>query len=208
MTVSVHPEQIELRADPITRHTIDVNDGIERVMGKRDLYARMLRRFKSDQARGIGPIAAALAEREIELALRMVVSLKGTSGMIGAHRLHQHASILEEALRLKKDSAAVMQALAHEFDRVLEVLDLLLEGRPAEGEAIQAVRPLLGHAALLRRLKELLAQGDGAAIDILNESAPSLRVMLGDQRLLRVSEAARTFRYREALQALEESELS
>jgi HPt (histidine-containing phosphotransfer) domain-containing protein len=208
MTSTSHlPEVTQLRADPVTRDTLDVNDGIERVMGNRDLYSRMLRRFRSDYQDGVLPIRTALASNDQALAHRMVHTIKGASGMIGAHRLHLRACQLEEAIRMgAPDQRELLASLSPEFDRVLHLLDVLLDGSPPPGMAVHVPRrPLLGDAALLARLIELLSNGDGAAVDLLEESHASLHVILGDAMLERVAVAINGFRYEEALRALGET---
>ncbi len=201
------PDTIELRADLVTRDTIDVNDGIERVMGNRELYARMLRRFRSDHQQGALPIRTALSNDDTTLAHRLVHTLKGASGMIGAHRLHWRASALEEAIRtvdpaLRESTAS----LTAEFDKVLHLLDILLDGSPPEGMPVHIPsRPLLGDAALLERLIDLLSNGDGAAVDLLAESGASLHVILGEAKLIRVAAAVNRFDFAEALSALGET---
>ena len=198
-------EQIELRADPVTRDIVDVHDGIDRVMGKRDLYARMLLRFRSDYPHAARPLTEALANGDLALAQRTITSLKGITGMIGAHRLHRQLCLVEETLRLQQDCSAGLEQLCLEFERALQLLDVLLDGRPPEGVPVQfALRPLLGDQALLRQLEELLRSGDGAAVDLLDESATSLTVVLGAQRLERVMAAARSFNFSEALRALDD----
>jgi HPt (histidine-containing phosphotransfer) domain-containing protein len=195
---------IELRADTVTRETIDVNDGIERVMGKRDLYARMLRQFRNEYRGGVTPITDALAAGHADTAHRLTTSLAGITGMIGAHRLHREARELEQALRLEQDISAALHAMALEFEKVLMLLDVLLDGRPPEGVPVQIkVRPLLADDALLSELKTLLRNADGAAIDLLDDSAASLRIILGAQ-LHSVMDAARRFDFAEALRLLDE----
>ncbi|MES2319228.1 MAG: Hpt domain-containing protein [Pseudomonadota bacterium] len=199
---------IELRADPVTRDTIDVNDGIERVMGNRDLYARMLRRFRSDYQDGVLPIRTALGNGDTALAHRMIHTIKGASGMIGAHRLHARACQLEEAIRTNAaDQRETLASLTPEFEKVLHLLDVLLDGSPPTGVSVHVPqRALLGDAALLARLIELLSNGDGAAVDLIEESGASLRVILGEAALERVAAAVNGFRYVEALDALGETD--
>ena len=208
MTSASKPQTpIELRADPVTRDTIDVNDGIERVMGNRDLYARMLRRFRSDYQDGALPIRTALANHDKAMAHRMVHTIKGAAGMIGAHRLHLRACQLEESIRTDAgDQREMLASLTPEFDKVLHLLDVLLDGSPPSGVSVFVpARPLLGDAALLAHLIELLTNGDGAAVDLLEESGTSLRVILGEATLERVAAAVNGFRYDEALVALGET---
>ena len=200
-------DNIELRADAVTRDTIDVNDGIERVMGNRELYARMLRRFRSDYQQGALPIRSALSEHNLTLAHRLVHTLIGAAGMIGAHRLHTRASALEEAIRTEAPGLReTLASFTPELEKVLHLLDVLLDGSPPAGMAVHLpARPLLGDAALLERLIELLSKGDGAAVDLLEESAASLKVILGEARLSQVTSAATQFDFDAALGALAET---
>lgn len=199
--------RIELRADLVTRETIDVNDGIERVMGNRELYARMLRRFRRDYAQGALPVRAALSENDPILAHRLAHTLKGASGMIGAHRLHARACQLEEAIRTNAGTLReTLASLAPELDKVLHLLDILLDGSPPPGiPVVIPSRPLLGDAALLERLLELLSNGDGAAVDLLEESGASLKVILGEAKLTRVAAAVKRFDFEDALGTLGET---
>ncbi|MFL6660011.1 MAG: Hpt domain-containing protein [Massilia sp.] len=201
------PTTTELRADPETRDIVDVFDGIERVMGDRDLYARMLKRFRNDYRQGTVPMRAALAAHDRQLAHRMVHTLKGASGMIGAHGLHLRACELEEALRTDgPNQRELLASLTPEFQKVLHLLDVLIDGSPPSGMAVHLPsRPLLGDAALLAHLIELLNKGDGAAVDLLEASGASLQVILGEATLARVAAAVHGFRYEEALKVLGET---
>lgn len=200
-------DNIELRADAVTRDTIDVNDGIERVMGNRELYARMLRRFRSDYQQGALPIRSALSEHNSTLAHRLVHTLIGAAGMIGAHRLHLRAGALEEAIRTEAPGLReTLASFTPEMEKVLHLLDVLLDGSPPAGVDVHLPsRPLLGDAALLERLVELLSNGDGAAIDLLEESEASLKVILGEPKLRRITDAATQFDFDVALTALAET---
>ena len=202
------PDTVELRADAVTRETLDVNDGIERVMGNRDLYGRMLRRFRNDYEQGALPVRTALSDRDTTLAHRLVHTLKGASGMIGAHRLHERASALEEAIRTTAPGQReTLASFATEFDKLLQLLGILLDGSPPPGMPVHLnSRALLGDAALLQRLVELLSNGDGAAVDLLDEMAPSLRVILGEAMLGRVTAAVNRFEFAAALAVLGEND--
>lgn len=203
-----HPtnELIELRADAVTRDTIDVNDGIERVMGNRVLYARMLRRFHNDYRDGALPIRTAIARHDDALAHRIVHTVKGAAGMIGAHRLLERATELEQSMRTgAAGQRETLASLTTEFDKVLHLLDVLLDGSPPPGMPVQVPRTLLADAALYARLVELLSQEDSAVLGLLEEAKASLWVILGEPALARVVAAAEKLRYGEALAALGET---
>lgn len=203
MTDDHTPGTIELRADAATREVVDVGDGIDRVMGDRDLYARMLRRFRKDYNDGDQPIRVALDAGDRALAHRLSHTLKGAAGMIGARPLHQVASALETALRTSSGNEAdCLNALAPALAQVISVLDMLLNDAPpamahASLEGVGTADP-----ALLAELLDLLMNGDGAAIDLLDESEASLRMILGDAQFEEVAAAANEFDYERALGAL------
>lgn len=199
----ISPKRIEFHTDAATRDVIDVCDGIDRVMGNRELYERMLRRFRHDYVNGAALIRSAMLQRDRVLAHRLTHTLKGAAGMIGAHRLHNHACTLEIALRTASGMEAVaLDALAPALERALKIIDTLLAGAPMENASEPAPRALMADPALLAQLVELLLNGDGAAIDLLETSNASLKVILGDARLAEVSAAANEFDYERALQAL------
>jgi HPt (histidine-containing phosphotransfer) domain-containing protein len=185
------------------RDIIDVCEGVERVMGDRALYTRMLTRFRSDYKHGIEPIRGALARGDQVLAHRLAHTLKGSSGMIGAHVLHQHACALERVLLALSAPHAELDELADEFTKVHAVLDGLFE-HAADPAPAAPPRVLLADTALLAQLDQLLANGDGAAIDLLEESGTSLRVILGDARLEQLLAAANAFDFDAALDTIKQ----
>jgi HPt (histidine-containing phosphotransfer) domain-containing protein len=194
---------IALRADDATRGVIDTTDGIGRIMGDRELYLRMLRRFRSDYGPGVAPIRAALAQADTNLAHRIAHTLKGASGMIGAQPLHEQASALERAIRTASGGEQdELDALEPRLQEVLRAIDILLSGSPADRAPPAPVRALPEDAELLAQLVDLLASGDGAAVDLLEESAASLTAILGVQRLHQVVAAANEFDFEGALNAL------
>ncbi|MGZ8341884.1 MAG: Hpt domain-containing protein [Telluria sp.] len=182
---------------------LDVSDGVDRVMGDRDLYARMLRRFRKDYLGGDGPIRAALAAADSSVAHRIAHTLKGAAGMIGARRLHRHAAALETSLRTGAGAEmACLDELSAALADVLRVIDGMLDDTPsAPPRAFSSCTPI-GDPALLTQLLDLLADGDGAAIDLLEEFEASLRAILGDARFGEVEAAANEFDYERALAIL------
>ncbi len=182
------------------RDILDVTDGIDRVMGDRQLYQRMLQRFRRDYASGALAAERALSMGDYGTAQRWTHTLKGASGMIGALALHAKASAAEQAIRTGAPTQReALTALENEFVRLLPLLDVLL-APPAD--ATVAPRPLLEDRALLVRLGELLQNGDGAAVDLVEECAASLAAILGDAALRQVEAAVNDFDFESALTAL------
>ena len=203
MTEEETPSAIERRADAAAREVVDVGDGIDRVMGDRDLYARMLRRFRKDYSGGDQPIRTALDCGDRALAHRLSHTLKGAAGMIGARPLHHAASALETALRtMSGTESACLAALTPALSQVIAVLDQLLDDAAPAPVQADAPTAAIADPALLARLLDLLMSGDGAAIDLLDDSEASLRMILGDAQFNEVATAANEFDYDRALGAL------
>ncbi len=197
------PGAIERRADAAARELVDVADGIDRVMGDRDLYARMLRRFRKDYSGGDQPIRAALDSGDRALAHRLSHTLKGAAGMIGARPLHHAASALETALRTGSGTElACLAELTPVLSQVIAVLDQLLDDAAPAPAHISAPDTAIADPALLAQLLDLLMSGDGAAIDLLDDAEAGLRMILGDAQFNEVALAANEFDYDRALGAL------
>lgn len=180
---------------------IDVADGLERVMDDRQLYGRMLARFRRDYDDGAAPMLRALQQGNRALAHRQAHTLKGAAGMIGAHRLHDHASTAEVALRTGSgnEHAALVELGTH-LQQVLAALDTMLAGGAAP--RAHSARALLPAPDLLARLELLLHNGDGGAVDLVEECGPGLAAILGEPGCKRLTALVNDFNFAAALRLL------
>lgn len=189
-----------------TATLLDVADGIGRVMGDRALYARMLGRFRDDYRDGVASIRGAIARGDLRLAHRMAHTLKGASGMVSAPALQQQASALERALRhtFPGAQAELLATLDSALAAVLQAIERVLAGEPAPRRLAQAPqrRALQPGQDLVAQLAGLLAAGDGAAVDLLEQGGPSLQALLGEAGFGAVALAANEFDFEGALAAL------
>jgi HPt (histidine-containing phosphotransfer) domain-containing protein len=205
MTIADQPSQgTATHADAAARGLLDVADGIGRVMGDRALYARMLRRFGDDYRNGAAPIRGAIGSGDLRLAHRMAHTLKGASGMISAPALHRQASALEFALRHAcPGQAELLDTLDSALAAVLRAIERVLAAEPAPDQPHPPPPPALQPGQdLVAQLAELLATGDGAAVDLLEQAGPSLKAALGDAGFGAVALAANEFDFEGALAAL------
>lgn len=191
-------------ADAAPSGPLDTADGIARVMGDRGLYLRMLRRFRDDYQHDAARIAAALDSGDGGLAHRMAHVLKGASGMISARAVHHQASALELALRNGASAQAdLIELLGAALAQALQAIDHLLGGELAQAGAPAAPsRAPQSGRALLARLAALLSSGDGAAVDLVEESGASLRAVLGEAGFGEIARATLEFDFEGALEAL------
>lgn len=190
-------------ADEMFGVPLDLASGIERVMGDRGMFARILSRFRIDYGRAACAIRAALSDGDRPLAQRLTHTLKGASGLIEARPLHLQAVALENVLRAHIDHRSAMDRLEAELNRVLRELDKLLKNTTAPappGEMTQQANPR--RADMLERLRQLLDVGNGAAVELFAEAREQLTDVLGDAVMRELTLAMDAFDFERALKLL------
>jgi two-component system sensor histidine kinase/response regulator len=194
-------------ADEIFGAPLDLAGGIDRVMGDRSMFARILSRFRLDYGRTAAAIRTALADGDRPLAQRLTHTLKGASGLIEARPLHRRAEALEGVLRAHTDHRSAVDRLESELNRVLRELDKLLKNAPAGPGARPAAAAEPGHAPprradLLIDLRKLLDVGDGAAVEVFAEAQVQLTEVLGAAVMHELTLAMAAFDFERALKLL------
>jgi HPt (histidine-containing phosphotransfer) domain-containing protein len=178
-------------------------DGIARLMGDAGLFARVLARFRKDYRHAGTRIREALAVSDRELAQRLAHTLKGASGMIEAVPLREAAQALEQALRRGEEQLAPrLTRLEHALDRVLRELDAAEDFAPPVRQLAQHESHGNGHGKLVARLRTLLEDGNGDAVDLVREAAAGLTSELGEERYRRITAAVELFDFETALASI------
>lgn len=195
-------------ADRAPAPLVDVEAGVERLMGNRAVYLRALARFRHDYRSAGAAIGTALETGNPVLAQRLVHTLKGAAGMIEAASLHAAALALETVLRaggVDADAARAAQVdalfvrLDSELDHVLRELD----GMAGLADAVTAAPRLVRPANVLERLRALLDIGDGEAVDLAEQAQDELIGLLGESGYRRFSAAVADFDFERALALLD-----
>ena len=99
---------------------IKAETGLVRAGGNRALYVDLLAKFHRDYTDATSQIKKALDNGEHELAKRLVHTIKGVSGSIGALDLENAASEMEIAVRQKSDGD--LEDLLDQFDTELNIV--------------------------------------------------------------------------------------
>ena len=105
---------------------IDIEAGIRRSVGKREIYLSMLKKFTEQFADTERELDKELVAGQQKDALRRVHTLKGVAGNLGAVQLQQLAGQLEGQLTRQEDPAAMSEMLT-EHKRFLTALQNLPE---------------------------------------------------------------------------------
>jgi two-component system sensor histidine kinase/response regulator len=99
---------------------IEVKTGLVRAGGNRALYLDLLAKFHQEYVDATSQMKSALDNGEHELAQRLVHTVKGVSGSIGALDLEKAASELETAVR--QESSSDLEDLLDQFDTGLNIV--------------------------------------------------------------------------------------
>ena len=129
------PDNVQVKQDKTTDEStesieipdlpgIDVENGLARISGKKKLYMKMLKKFYADFTDTTQQIKKALQDNDSETAERIVHTVKGLSGSIGATTLHITAGDLESAIRQdnQNEYQELIKNYDHELNNVLTIL--------------------------------------------------------------------------------------
>lgn len=193
-------------AVPDGGHILQVETGLQQLMGDRDLYLQILRRFRQRYPDSGCQARKAFDDNEPGHAQRIVHTLKGAAGMIGAQQVYLLASQLEPLCAGPTQAwSGPLAQLEQALRALVAVIDAVLDGDPQQmlENSAQSAPTVPETRMLLLHLARLLDEGDGAAIDVLEQSATVLAQSLGVEVFQEVTEAAHQFDFETALAALQ-----
>ena len=155
---------------------IDVTDGLKRVGGNQALYSKLLLKFRASQSDVVGEVRRALDLEDAATAERLVHTVKGVAGNVGATKLQAAALALETAIKEGGGSATCEAALAEfsgELDVVFGAIANLDQAAHATAPAMddEPVNIDLRQAErFAAELTDLLQDGDMEAVDRMPEA--------------------------------------
>jgi len=166
---------------------LDLALGLRNAMGRRALYADMLRRFLEGQGGAAERIAEALAAGNADLATREAHTLRGLAGTVGAVALQECAGQLEDALREAPDrqgsSSLLLDGLRQRLGALVQALQSWRDRPDSLAAPVAGDGPMAPMQADARRVVEqlhgLLRRDDPAARGFVVDHAPLLRQALG-----------------------------
>lgn len=110
--------------------SLDISKGIAFMGGKEDLYRRVLQKFATNQAGTDREIKAAMSMNDHQTALRLVHTLKGLAGNIGAQTLADRVIELEIVLKRaeENDYHAYLSRMSSELQKVVREISTICLG--------------------------------------------------------------------------------
>jgi len=125
--------RVELAGIPEQLPGIDLGRAM-RTVESAPLLRRLLTSFRSENLGVLDQLHEALSQREFQLARRLVHTVKGVGGNLGATELGNAARLLEVAMQLE-DAESLQPALQLFEDKLNEVLDAILLLGDQDGSA-------------------------------------------------------------------------
>ena len=183
---------------------LDVVDGLRRVAGNVKLYRSLLAQFVEQQADAVSKISASVEQQEFALAERLMHTLKGVSGNLGAKIINKMAAKLEISLRNRdvRSLDADLPRLSIELARMMEAIRSSLAADSVSPRPLPVACEPTETIALLKHLRQLLADDDGAALDQLLDARERFGGILSDAELNTLERAVRDFDFIAALDCL------
>jgi two-component system, sensor histidine kinase and response regulator len=164
---------------------LDFADGLNRVAGNMRLYRSLLGQFADQQADTVSAIRASLAREDFASADRLIHTLKGVSGNLGAKPLSELAAELERSLRDRnaRPLEAGLSAVASELARLVAAIRNALAAGAADAPLRASDSDPEETLKLLKQLKQMLANDDGAALDYLLQARERIGGAISDAEL-------------------------
>jgi two-component system sensor histidine kinase/response regulator len=183
---------------------LDVADGLKRVAGNMKLYRSLLGQFVEQQADAVSAVRSSLERQDFVLAERLLHTLKGVSGNLGAKATSELAANLEKPLKNRDYQSldAELPGLAIELQRTIEAIRNSLVDDTLDSRPRASMSDPTETLALLKHLKQLLADDDGAALDYLLEMRERVEGILSDADLRALEKPVRDFDFAAALDCL------
>jgi two-component system sensor histidine kinase/response regulator len=187
---------------------LDVVDGLRRVAGNTKLYRSLIGQFVEQQADAVSKISAGVQQQDFALAGRLMHTLKGVSGNLGAKATSEMAAELEISLRNRdvRSLDAGLPRLSIELARTTEAIRNSLAADSENLRLLPVAFDPTETIALLKHLKHLLADDDGAALEQLLDTRERLEGILSDAELNILEGAVRDFNFTAALDCLADIE--
>ena len=160
---------------------LDLSGALKRTAGNEALLHKLWLRFCDSQRHAVAELEALLEAGDQAGAERLVHTIKGVAGNLGAMTLHATADRLEQALRRNEAREPWQQQFSQCLTHVLALLDEQPPpadapqpaAEPAPAAAAEAIEPLC------KQLCQLIDCGDGEAIEIVERERAHLQQALG-----------------------------
>jgi len=161
---------------------VDIAWGLQRVGGNQTLFIKLLKDFFQQHSNCCNELQLLLNENKRQDALRLVHTIHGVAGNIGARELQKFAQMIESKLKIRSDNITESLQLSTEFCQhaktVFDGLDAFIisvkqqehiENENINDEYDKTIQTLSDteRTELLKKLYLMLSEGDSEALSII-----------------------------------------
>jgi CheY-like chemotaxis protein/HPt (histidine-containing phosphotransfer) domain-containing protein len=146
---------------------ISIASGLGRVAGNKQLYTKLLCKFKEGQENVVEQIKAALQLSDLETAARLAHTVKGVSGNLGGDNLYKAAAELEKAIKEGKNPDVVMSEFDSQIKIVMDGIRVL-EERLAVQEKTEHTEARIDKETVRTLLREIAQLLDSDLTEAMN----------------------------------------
>ncbi len=182
---------------------LDVELGLQRVLGNRTLYLTILRKYINGQDTVADEIRTALNAADYSTAERLAHTIKGVSGNIGAVLLQSTAAELENMIHIS-DITNIDVKLTVFSEMLNDMIAKIKKGLPSKKARIKKIVDVSKAPEVIKQLKELLAANSSKSGALIEDNLDLLHFVLGEKVFSKIDRAVKQFDLDEALAFLEE----
>ena len=191
--------------------SINCVEGLQRVAGNLPLYWQLLERFAHSQNQVLGQITQAVTEGKAELGLRLLHTLRGVAGNIGAANLASAAQEVENHAKGRRlfdfqdeKIAQTWQHLQCQLEVVLQDIGKVLAQEKPEvsASATEESKPSLPQQAQ-QKLRHLLESSDVDAVEYFAALCADFVLPIAASDVQRMQLALQEYEFEAALQILQ-----
>jgi two-component system sensor histidine kinase/response regulator len=189
--------------DLLVIENLDVELGLQRVLGNRKLYLNILRKYIGSQDTTVEEIRTALSAGDYSTAERIAHTIKGMSGNVGAIILQNIAGELENMIR-NGDIHNIDVKLSAFSEMFNDMITKIKKGLPAEVAHIAKTVDTSKAPEVIKQLQQLLADDSSKSGALIEDNSDLLSFILGAKFFSKIDRAVKQFDLDDALTFLEE----
>jgi signal transduction histidine kinase/DNA-binding response OmpR family regulator/purine-cytosine permease-like protein/HPt (histidine-containing phosphotransfer) domain-containing protein len=191
---------------------IDTASGLTRVSGNEKLYRGLLVKFYDSNKNIVRTIKEALSEGDIERARREAHSVKGVSGLIGAQKLFEVASVLEQEIHERNGEGveSYLQDFSEALELILISLEVVKKGEEAKSLIVEESSPKVmpidseKKKAIVKKIEDFLNDSDAEVVDYIESLKVELKGAGVDSILLEIEKKVSQYDFDGALDLMDE----
>jgi PAS domain S-box-containing protein len=147
---------------------LNIEGALKRMNNKKSLYLNILNKFVDNNKEVVEEISSTYNKKDYDTAKRLIHTLKGVSGNIGANSIHELSKVVEQHIVNHKD-AEVINKLVVLDQQIQQLINAITEslGLKEEKEAVQLDKERLKE--LIPKLKDMLLAKSPKAKTVIKE---------------------------------------